>query len=150
MEASEVGASQARLEGEDENEGRHRWRSSGRSFVRPRLRRLDETAEIVLVERGPYVSYANCGLPYHVGGVIEKEASLPARDAGHVPPDVRHGLPGDTCEVVGISAKDKRVELKDRETGEVTTESYDKLVLSPGAASIHPPLPGSTCRESSR
>ena len=52
------------------------------------------------------------------------------------------------CEVVGISAKDKRVELKDRETGEVTTESYDKLVLSPGAAPS-PPLPGSTCRASS-
>ena len=98
-------------------------------------------AEIVLLERGPYVSYANCGLPYYVGGVIDKEASLllatPEVFRGLFAIDCRTG-----CEVVGVSAKDKTVELKDLATGEVTTESYDKLVLSPGAAPIRPPLPG--------
>ena len=114
---------------------------AGGASCAARLRRLDESAEIVLVERGPYVSYANCGLPYYVGGVIEKEASLLLAT-----PDVFRELFAidcrTGCEVVGISAKDKTVELKDRATGAVTTESYDKLVLSPGAAPIRPPLPG--------
>jgi NADPH-dependent 2,4-dienoyl-CoA reductase/sulfur reductase-like enzyme/rhodanese-related sulfurtransferase len=102
---------------------------------------LDETAEILMVERGPYVSYANCGLPYHVGGKIEQESSLLVateqtfREQFAI--DVRT-----RCEVVGISAAQKTVQLKNRVTGEVTTESYDKLVLSPGAAPIRPPLPG--------
>jgi NADPH-dependent 2,4-dienoyl-CoA reductase/sulfur reductase-like enzyme/rhodanese-related sulfurtransferase len=114
---------------------------AGGASCAARLRRLDEEAEIVLVERGPYVSYANCGLPYYVGGVIEKEASLLLA----TPDTFRQTFAIDcraNCEVVGISAKDKTVELKDRATGEVTTESYDKLVLSPGAAPIRPPLPG--------
>ncbi len=88
-----------------------------------------------------YVSYANCGLPYYVGGVIDKEASLllatPEVFRALFAIDCRTG-----CEVVGVSAKHKTVELKDLATGEVTTESYDKLVLSPGAAPIRPPLPG--------
>jgi NADPH-dependent 2,4-dienoyl-CoA reductase/sulfur reductase-like enzyme/rhodanese-related sulfurtransferase len=94
-----------------------------------------------MVERGPYVSYANCGLPYHVGGAIEKESSLLVatertfREQFAI--DCRTG-----CEVVGISSKQKTVELKNHATGEVTTEKYDKLVLSPGAAPIRPPLPG--------
>jgi NADPH-dependent 2,4-dienoyl-CoA reductase/sulfur reductase-like enzyme/rhodanese-related sulfurtransferase len=114
---------------------------AGGASCAARLRRLDESAEIVLVERGPYVSYANCGLPYYVGGVIEKEASLllatPDTFRQVFAIDCRTG-----CEVVGISAKDKTVELKDRATGEVTKERYDKLVLSPGAAPIRPSLPG--------
>ena len=114
---------------------------AGGASCAARLRRLDESAEIVLVERGPYVSYANCGLPYYVGGVIDKEASLllatPEVFRGLFAIDCRTG-----CEVVGVSAKDKTVELKDLATGAVTTESYDKLVLSPGAAPIRPPLPG--------
>jgi NADPH-dependent 2,4-dienoyl-CoA reductase/sulfur reductase-like enzyme len=114
---------------------------AGGASCAARLRRLDEEAEIVLVERGPYVSYANCGLPYYVGGVIEKEASLLLA----TPDTFIHTFAIDcraNCEVVGISAKDKTVELKDRATGEVSVESYDKLVLSPGAAPIRPPLPG--------
>jgi NADPH-dependent 2,4-dienoyl-CoA reductase/sulfur reductase-like enzyme/rhodanese-related sulfurtransferase len=102
---------------------------------------LDEKAEILMVERGPYVSYANCGLPYHIGGVIEKEASLlvasEATFRGQFAVDCRT-----RCEVVGISAAKKTVELKNHATGAVTTEHYDKLVLSPGAAPIRPPLPG--------
>ena len=114
---------------------------AGGASCAARLRRLDESAEILMVERGPYVSYANCGLPYHVGGVIEKEASLLVatektfREQFAV--DCRTRV-----EVVGISPEQKTVELKNHVTGEVTTEKYDKLVLSPGAAPIRPPLPG--------
>jgi len=114
---------------------------AGGASCAARLRRLDEKAEILMVERGPYVSYANCGLPYHVGGAIEKESSLLVateqtfREQFAI--DVRT-----RCEVVGISSKQKTVEIKNHVTGEVTTEKYDKLVLSPGAAPIRPPLPG--------
>jgi len=114
---------------------------AGGASCAARLRRLDERAEILLVERGPYVSYANCGLPYHVGGLIEEESSLLVateatfRDSFAIDCRTR-------CEVVAISAREKTVQLKHHATGEVTTERYDKLVLSPGAAPIRPPLPG--------
>jgi len=114
---------------------------AGGASCAARLRRLDEKAEILMVERGPYVSYANCGLPYHVGGSIEQEASLLVateqtfRETFAIDCRTR-------CEVVGIAAAQKTVELKNLVTGEVTTETYDKLVLSPGAAPIRPPLPG--------
>jgi len=114
---------------------------AGGASCAARLRRLDEKAEILMVERGPNISYANCGLPYHVGGVIEKESSLLVateqtfREQFAIDCRTR-------CEVVGISSKKKTVELKNHTTGEVTTEHYDKLVLSPGAAPIRPPLPG--------
>jgi len=114
---------------------------AGGASCAARLRRLDESAEILMVERGPYVSYANCGLPYHVGGVIEHEASLLVsteqmfRAIFNVDCRTR-------CEAVAISPRDKTVQLKNHATGEVTTEKYDKLVLSPGAAPIRPPLPG--------
>ena len=114
---------------------------AGGASCAARLRRLDEKAEILLVERGPYVSYANCGLPYHVGDVIEKESSLLVATEetfrSQFAIDCRT-----RCEVVDISPKTKTVELKNHATGEVTTEKYDKLVLSPGAAPIRPPLPG--------
>ena len=114
---------------------------AGGASCAARLRRMDEEAEILMVERGPYVSYANCGLPYHVGGSIEQESSLLVateqmfRALFNV--DCRTN-----CEAVGIDAQAKTVELKNHLTGEMTTESYDKLVLSPGAAPIRPPLPG--------
>jgi len=114
---------------------------AGGASCAARLRRLDENVEILMVERGPYVSYANCGLPYHVGGVIEKEASLLVatektfREQFAIDCRTR-------CEVIGISPAEKTVELRNDVTGEVTTEKYDKLVLSPGAAPIRPPLPG--------
>jgi NADPH-dependent 2,4-dienoyl-CoA reductase/sulfur reductase-like enzyme/rhodanese-related sulfurtransferase len=114
---------------------------AGGASCAARLRRLNEKAEILLVERGPYVSYANCGLPYHVGGTIENEASLLVATEQTFRAifaiDCRTN-----CEVVGISADKKTVDLKNHITGEVTTEKYDKLVLSPGAAPIRPPLPG--------
>ncbi|MCU0974002.1 MAG: FAD-dependent oxidoreductase, partial [Burkholderiales bacterium] len=114
---------------------------AGGASCAARLRRLDENAEILMVERGPYVSYANCGLPYHIGGVIEEESSLLVADArmfrSFFAVEARTG-----CECVKVSPDRKTVDLRNVATGEVTTESYDKLVLSPGAASIRPPLPG--------
>ena len=114
---------------------------AGGASCAARLRRLEEKADILMVERGPYVSYANCGLPYFVGGSIEKESSLLVATES----TFREQFAIDCrtrCEVVGISAEQKTVELKNHVTGELTTESYDKLVLSPGAAPIRPPLPG--------
>ena len=114
---------------------------AGGASCAARLRRLDENAEIIMVERGPYVSYANCGLPYHVGGVIPEESSLLVatadtfRDQFAIDARTR-------CEAIAIAPDRKTVDLKNLETGEVTTESYDKLVLSPGAPPIRPPLPG--------
>ena len=114
---------------------------AGGASCAARLRRLDEKAEIIMVERGPYVSYANCGLPYHVGDVIKEESSLlvanPNMFRSMFAIDVRTG-----CEAIGISPDEKTVQLRDVATNEVTTESYDKLVLSPGAPSLRPPLPG--------
>jgi NADPH-dependent 2,4-dienoyl-CoA reductase/sulfur reductase-like enzyme/rhodanese-related sulfurtransferase len=114
---------------------------AGGASCAARLRRLDENAEILMVERGPYVSYANCGLPYHVGGVIEKESSLLVATADTFRfmfnIDVRTN-----CEAVRILPDTRTIELRDVLTGEVTSESYDKLVLSPGALSVRPPLPG--------
>jgi len=114
---------------------------AGGASCAARLRRLHEKAEILVVERGPYVSYANCGLPYHIGGVIEKESSLlvssEAMFRAMFAIDVRTG-----CEAIKISPDKKTVELRNVATGEVTTESYDKLVLSPGAVTVRPPLPG--------
>jgi NADPH-dependent 2,4-dienoyl-CoA reductase/sulfur reductase-like enzyme/rhodanese-related sulfurtransferase len=114
---------------------------AGGASCAARLRRLDENAEIIMVERGPYVSYANCGLPYHVGGVIPEESQLQVFTAemfrGVFNIDARTN-----CEAVAISPEEKTVTLRDVESGQESTESYDKLVLSPGAASVRPPLPG--------
>ena len=114
---------------------------AGGASCAARLRRLDEKVEILMVERGPYVSYANCGLPYHISGVIEKESSLLVGTEqmfrAMFAIDARTN-----CEAIAINPKKKTVDLRDVKTGKITTESYDKLVLSPGAASVHPPLPG--------
>jgi len=114
---------------------------AGGASCAARLRRLDEKAEIMMVERGPYVSYANCGLPYHISGVIAKESSLMVASEqlfrAQFAIDARTN-----CEAISISRQNKTVDLRNVATGEVTTESYDKLVLSPGAPSVRPPLPG--------
>ncbi len=114
---------------------------AGGASCAARLRRLDENAEIIMVERGPYVSYANCGLPYHVSGIIPKESSLMVANEqlfrAQFAIDARTN-----CEAISISPKNKTVDLRNVATGEVTTESYDKLVLSPGAPSVRPALPG--------
>jgi NADPH-dependent 2,4-dienoyl-CoA reductase/sulfur reductase-like enzyme/rhodanese-related sulfurtransferase len=114
---------------------------AGGASCAARLRRLDEKAEIIVVERGPYVSYANCGLPYHIGDVIEKESSLLVATENtfrsQFAVDARTN-----CEAIKISPDKKTVDLRNVATGEVTTESYDRLVLSPGAVTVRPPLPG--------
>lgn len=114
---------------------------AGGASCAARLRRLNEDAEIILVERGPYVSFANCGLPYHVGGIIEEESELIVTDKEMLHDrfaiDVRTH-----CEAISISPGRKTVEIRCQKTNKVITESYDKLVLSPGAAPIRPPLPG--------
>jgi NADPH-dependent 2,4-dienoyl-CoA reductase/sulfur reductase-like enzyme/rhodanese-related sulfurtransferase len=114
---------------------------AGGASCAARLRRLDEKAEILMVERGPYISYANCGLPYHISGIIAKESSLLVANEqvfrANFAVEVRTN-----CEAIAISPKQKTVDLRNVATGEVTTEHYDKLVLSPGAPSVRPPLPG--------
>ena len=106
-----------------------------------RLRRLDETAEIVLLERGPYISYANCGLPYHIGDVIRNRDSLIVtkkemmEDRFHV--DVRT-----ENEALSIDREGKTVRVLDHQTGQEYTEPYDKLVIATGSSPLKPPIPG--------
>ncbi len=106
-----------------------------------RLRRLNENAEIIVFERDQYVSFANCGLPYHIGGDIPDRSSLlvvtPKRLRERLNLDVR------TChEVVRIDRDRQVVEVHDRQQDRRFEESYDKLILAQGAAPIRPPLPG--------
>src|SRR5690606_20331609 len=106
-----------------------------------RARRLDEHAEIILFEKGPYVSFANCGLPYHVGGVIPEESSLllvtPERFQRWFDIDVRV-----RHEVTAIDRAARRVAVLDHETERTISEPYDALVLAPGSRAVVPPLPG--------
>jgi NADPH-dependent 2,4-dienoyl-CoA reductase/sulfur reductase-like enzyme/rhodanese-related sulfurtransferase len=106
-----------------------------------RLRRLDESAEIVVLERDQYVSFANCGLPYHIGGVIPDRDSLllqtPESLARSLALEVRTGQ-----DVLRIDRDAKQVEVHDLVQGRMYRESYDKLVLCPGAEPVRPPIPG--------
>ena len=114
---------------------------AGGAATAARLRRMSETAEILLIERGPYISYATCGLPYYLGGVIEHRSRLfvqtPAAFSARFNVDVRC----DT-EATAIDRSVRTVTLRDRKTGAITREAYDNVVLSPGAEPIRPPLPG--------
>ena len=115
---------------------------AGGASAAARARRLDEKAEIVIYERGEYVSFANCGLPYHVGGVIPDRESLllmtPKKflDNTGVIVKIKH-------EVVSINKKNKNVTIKDINSGNTFEDSYDKLILSPGSSPLRPPIPGS-------
>lgn len=106
-----------------------------------RMRRLDADAEITVIEKSGYVSYANCGLPYYVGGVIEEEEALllqtPASLHARFRLDVRIA-----SEVISIDPVNKSVVVLNEHTGENYTLAYDKLVLSPGASPVVPPIPG--------
>ena len=114
---------------------------AGGASAAARLRRLDETAEIVLLERSGYISYANCGLPYYIGGVIREKGALsvqtPEGFGGRFRIDVRV-----KNEAVSIDPEAKKVRIRRLETGEEYEESYDRLLLSPGAKAIRPALPG--------
>jgi NADPH-dependent 2,4-dienoyl-CoA reductase/sulfur reductase-like enzyme/rhodanese-related sulfurtransferase len=114
---------------------------AGGASCAARLRRLDEKAEIILVDRGPHVSFANCGLPYYIGGVIEQEKSLLIADGKLF--RERFNIEVRTrTEVVSIDREKKQVGLRDLASGKTCFESYDSLVLSPGASPLRPPLPG--------
>jgi NADPH-dependent 2,4-dienoyl-CoA reductase/sulfur reductase-like enzyme/rhodanese-related sulfurtransferase len=106
-----------------------------------RLRRLDNTAEIVVLEKSGYVSYANCGLPYFVGGVIEEEENLLLQTPESLHDRFRLDVRVNS-EVISINRANKSVKVKNLISGEINDVAYDKLVLSPGASAIVPSLPG--------
>jgi NADPH-dependent 2,4-dienoyl-CoA reductase/sulfur reductase-like enzyme/rhodanese-related sulfurtransferase len=114
---------------------------AGGASTAARARRLDEQAEIIVLERDHYVSYANCGLPYHISGVIPDRDQLlvqtPEKLRKNLNLEVRVGH-----EVAAIDRQAKAVQVRDLDTGETYRETYDKLVLSLGASPIRPPLPG--------
>ena len=106
-----------------------------------RLRRLDNDAEITVIEKSGYVSYANCGLPYFVGGVIEEEDNLLLQTPESLHARFRLDVRINT-EALSIDRSSKRILIKNVLTGAESAIDYDKLVLSPGASPIVPPLPG--------
>jgi NADPH-dependent 2,4-dienoyl-CoA reductase/sulfur reductase-like enzyme/peroxiredoxin family protein/rhodanese-related sulfurtransferase/TusA-related sulfurtransferase len=114
---------------------------AGGATTAARLKRLDETCEIIIFERGEYISYANCGLPYYVGGTIKERDKLfvqtPESFGRRFNLEVRN-----LSEVVAINRGAKEVTVRNMRTGDTYTEKYDKLVLSPGAEPVKPPLPG--------
>ena len=114
---------------------------AGGASCAARLRRLDESMEIVLLERGEYISYANCGLPYYVGGVIKSRDALllqtPEAMKAKYNIDVRV-----KNEVLSIDRGGKTVTIRRVDSGETYTESYDKLLISTGSSPLRPPIPG--------
>lgn len=114
---------------------------AGGASAAARLRRLDESAEIIILERGEYVSFANCGLPYYIGGAITDKRNLtlqtPESFRARFNIDVRVN-----SEAVKIDPQAKTVTVKRRDSGETYTENYDTLILSPGAEPIKPNIDG--------
>ncbi len=114
---------------------------AGGASAAARARRLSEDAEIVLFERGPHISFANCGLPYHIGGTIGDRSRLlvqtPRGMQRRFRIDVRTG-----CEVVRIDRQARRVAVRNLQTAEESREPYDVLILSPGAEPLRPPIAG--------
>ena len=114
---------------------------AGGASCAARLRRLDEDAEIVMLERGPYISYANCGLPYHVGEVIKDRDELLLYS-----PELMHERFGIDVrvnnEVIALDPAAKTVTIKRVQTGETYSETYDKLVISTGSNPLVPPMTG--------
>ena len=114
---------------------------AGGATTAARLRRVSENAEIIIFEKGPYVSFANCGLPYHLSGTIKEREQLLVTSAE----DLHNLLNLDVRtnqEVLSIDRTNKTVTVRDLLNQRDYTESYDKLLLSPGASPIVPPLPG--------
>lgn len=114
---------------------------AGGATAAARARRLNENAEIVLFERGEHISFANCGLPYYIGGIIERRASLlvTTREAfmKRYNIDVRAGT-----QVLAIDRQAKQVLVRDLASGTEYAEPYDKVILAPGAEPLRPPIPG--------
>ena len=115
---------------------------AGGATAAARLRRLNEAAEIIIIERSGYISYANCGLPYYIGGVIEDKEALTLQ----TPESFRQRFRVDVRvkqEALAIDPQAKTVTIKRLEDNTEYTETYDKLLLSPGAKALHPNIPGS-------
>lgn len=114
---------------------------AGGATAAARLRRLDETSQIIMFERGEYISFANCGLPYYIGGVIENREALLVQTVEGMSKrfnlDIRN-----FSEVVSIDPENKTISVKNLKTNEEYKESYDELILSPGASPTKPPIPG--------
>lgn len=114
---------------------------AGGASAAARLRRLDESAEIILLERGGYISFANCGLPYYIGGVIKNQRSLtlqtPESFRARFNIDVRVN-----SEAIKIDPPSRKITVKNLLTGECYEEKYDNLILSPGAKPIRPDIDG--------
>jgi NADPH-dependent 2,4-dienoyl-CoA reductase/sulfur reductase-like enzyme/rhodanese-related sulfurtransferase len=114
---------------------------AGGATAAARARRLNEHAEIVLFERGEHISFANCGLPYYIGGVIEDRENLLVTTRESFMTRYRVNV-RTRCEVVAIDKEQKEVRVRDLVSGEQLVESYDKLILAPGAEPVKPPIPG--------
>lgn len=114
---------------------------AGGATAAARARRLNERAKIIMFERGEHISFANCGLPYYIGGVIQERSKLLITTGEAFTKryniDVRAH-----CEVEGIDRKRKELAVKDLVSGELFRQPYDKLILSPGAEPVKPPIPG--------
>ena len=111
---------------------------AGGASCAARLRRMDEAAEIIVLERGQFASFANCGLPYHIGGVIEKEDELLVakgpvfKERYAIDLRTRH-------EAIAIDRHASEVEVRDLESGQTYRQRYNALVLAPGATPLRPP-----------
>ena len=114
---------------------------AGGASTAARLRRMDEHAEIIMFEKGSYVSYANCGLPYYIGDIIKERNKLFVQTAAGFKERFNIDVRTDN-EVIRIDRANRLVFVKNLKTGEEYDESYDKLILSPGAEPLRPPLPG--------
>jgi len=114
---------------------------AGGATAAARLRRLDENAEIILLERGEYISFANCGLPYHIGGVIKNRDDLLVTTAEDFSARYRIDI-RPFNEVKAVFPSEKTVEILDVRSGKVYRETYDNLLLSPGAAPLKPAIEG--------
>jgi len=114
---------------------------AGGASTAARARRLSEEVDIVLFERGEYISFANCGLPYHIGGAIPDRESLLVQTVDVMSKRFRLDI-RTRCEVIGIDRKKKEVAFRNLATNEEGAQPYDALILSPGAAPLCPPIPG--------
>jgi len=114
---------------------------AGGATAAARIRRNDEMAQIIMIERGQYISFANCGLPYHISGIIEEREQLLVTSESAFKARYRVDVRSST-EAIAIDRKAKVVRLRNVASGDEYDEAYDKLLLSPGAETVRPKLPG--------
>ena len=115
---------------------------AGGASAAARARRLNEDAEIILIERGEFISYANCGLPYHIGGTIADRDRLLVQTPATLYANLRIDVRTNT-EALSIDRQSKLVKVRNTKTNEEQNIAYDKLIISPGAEPVKPPIPGS-------